>query len=114
QLEDISLGGMRVRVAGSRDVEVGATYRCAFAPREGKPPIVLDALVRHREATEGARASIGFQFVGLECVPDGERITERLTRAIAQFQRARSRKGRPPRRRSGNRSERDRGDGSQA
>jgi c-di-GMP-binding flagellar brake protein YcgR len=92
QLEDLSAGGMRVRMANPRDIELGRTYRCAFAPRPGKPAIVLDALARHREAREQGRASLGFQFIGLEASPDGRRALERLAKAVTQFQRAQSRR----------------------
>lgn len=91
QLEDVSAGGMQVRVTNPDRVQAGATYRCAFTPRPGKPSIVLDALVRHHEAFDGCRASVGFQFVGLETAPEGQRNLERLARTVHQFQRARSR-----------------------
>lgn len=89
QLEDVSAGGMRVKAASPLDFRPGATFRCVFAPRPGKPSIVLDALVRHRESAEQGRSSIGFQFVGLEATPDGRRVLERLVRTVTQFQRAR-------------------------
>lgn len=91
QLEDMSAGGMRVKVVDAGDIELGATYRCAFTPRPGKPGIVIDAVVRHREALNHGRSSIGFQFVGAETTPEGRRVLDRLARAVGQFQRARSR-----------------------
>jgi c-di-GMP-binding flagellar brake protein YcgR len=91
QLEDISAGGMRIKVARPNEIELGATCRCAFAPRPGKPSLVLDALVRHREAAGSGRASIGFQFVGLETTVEGRQLLDRLARTVSQFQRARSR-----------------------
>jgi hypothetical protein len=94
QLEDLSVGGMRVKVALPHDIRIGATYRCAFTPGEGKPPMVLDAMVRHRETIEKGRASIGFQFVGLEVAAEGRRLAERLARIVSGFQRAGSRKRR--------------------
>lgn len=87
QLQDISAGGMRVRVAGADDIEVGAVYRCAFTPKPGKPSILLDARVRHREAVDHGRASIGFQYIGLEITAEGRRTLERLARTVSQFQR---------------------------
>ena len=95
QLEDVSAGGMRVKVAGADDIEPGTCYRCAFAPRPGKPSLVVDALVRHREAVEGGRASVGFQFVGLETTPEGRRTLDRLARTVQQYHRARSRNHSP-------------------
>lgn len=91
QLEDVSAGGMQVRVTNPDRVQAGTMYRCAFTPRPGKPSIVLDALVRHHEAADRGRASVGFQFIGLETAPEGHRTLERLARTVHQFQRARSR-----------------------
>lgn len=102
QLEDISAGGMRVRVAGPGDIEVGAVYRCAFTPKQGKPAILVEARVRHREAIEHGRASIGFQYVGLEVTAEGRRALERLTRTVSQYQRAHS-QGRSRNRRNSHR-----------
>ncbi|MGD2109340.1 MAG: PilZ domain-containing protein [Phycisphaerae bacterium] len=91
QLEDLSVGGMRVKTANPSEIEDGQTYRCVFAPKPGKPSFILDALVRHHEDAEQGRASIGFQFVGLEATPEGRRSLERLARTVSQLQRARSR-----------------------
>jgi hypothetical protein len=91
QIEDVSAGGMRISVAACDGILVGSTYRCAFTLRPGKPPILLDALVRHREVPNHGRASIGFQFVGLEATPQGQRTLDRLAQAVGHFQRARSR-----------------------
>jgi c-di-GMP-binding flagellar brake protein YcgR len=90
QLEDISVGGMRVKVACAQDFEIGAVYRCAFSPRPAKPSVIVDALVRHHEAAHQGRASIGFQFLGLETSADGQRMMERLAQTVTHFQRARS------------------------
>jgi len=90
QLEDMSVGGMRVKVACAEDFGIGAVYRCVFSPRSGKPSIIVDALVRHHEAATHGRASIGFQFVGLETSADGQRMMDRLAQTVTHFQRARS------------------------
>lgn len=91
QLEDISAGGMRVLVSDPADFEIDATHRCIFSTRPGKPALIIDGLVRHREAVEHGRACIGFQFVGLEASADGRRTLDRLARAVSQFGRARQR-----------------------
>jgi len=91
QLEDLSVGGMRVKAANPAAIEDGLTYRCVFAPKPGKPSFVLDALVRHHEDADQGRASIGFQFIGLEATPEGRRTLERLARTVSQLQRTRSR-----------------------
>ncbi len=82
QLEDISAGGMRVKLADPEGLEIERTYRCAFTPRPGKPPLMLEAILRHRETADHGRASLGFQFVGLEMIPDGQRLLDRLTRLV--------------------------------
>jgi hypothetical protein len=91
QMEDLSVGGMRVKAANPAAIEDGQTYRCVFAPKPGKPSFVLDALIRHHEDADQGRASIGFQFIGLEATPEGRRTLERLARTVTQLQRARSR-----------------------
>lgn len=91
QLEDISCGGMRVKATEAVDVEVGCTYRCVFAAKSGKPPFVIDALLRHREAADQGRASLGFQFVGLDATEEGREVLARLARVIARLKRGRSR-----------------------
>ena len=85
ELEDLSAGGMRVKVANADDFELESICRCVFTPRPGKPSVIVDAVVRHREAAEHGRASIGFQFVGLETTPEGRRV---LAHPVTQAGRA--------------------------
>ena len=96
QLEDISAGGLRIKAADLSDLEVGGSYHCAFAPRPSAPALVLKATLCHHEATDQGRASLGFQFVGLEATPDGQRMLERLVRIVSQYQYEQSRRGTPP------------------
>lgn len=91
QLEDLSAGGLRIKVADSKDVPLDQTYRCAFTPRPDKPSLVLDAILRHREAADRGRASLGFQFVGMETTQEGLRLLDRLVRIVNHFQRSHSR-----------------------
>jgi len=88
QLEDISAGGMRIKVADSKEVQIDQTYRCVFSPRPGKPSLVLDAVLRHREAVDHGRASLGFQFVGMETTQEGLRLLDRIVRIVNHFQRS--------------------------
>ncbi len=90
QLENLSAGGMRVRVADPNQIQVGDAYRCIFAPRPGKPSLILDAFVRHREAAHQGRVSVGFQFVGMESAPQSRRTVDRLVRMVNEFKRASS------------------------
>jgi c-di-GMP-binding flagellar brake protein YcgR len=94
QLEDISAGGLRIKVADPGDIEVGMAFRCVFEPHPGKSPLILDTLVRHREAADCGRASIGLQAVGLEATAEGRRTLERLARTVSRFQRLQSRRRR--------------------
>jgi len=87
QLEDISAGGMRIKTADLKDVELDQTYRCVFSPSPGAPAMIVDARLRHREATDHGRASLGFQFIGLELSQEGQRALARLARIVSQYQR---------------------------
>lgn len=92
QLEDISAGGMRLKVADTVPVELERTYKVVFTPRAGKPALVLDSLLRHRESAEKGRNSLGFQFIGLETSTEGLRTLDRLARLVSYFQRSNSRR----------------------
>lgn len=91
QLEDISCGGVRIKVPDPMEVHTGCSYKCVFTPRQGKPALVLDTILRHRECTERGRASLGFQFVGLETSVERLRTLDRLARLVRHFQRAKAR-----------------------
>ncbi len=87
QLEDISAGGLRVKVARAKDLQDGAVFRCSFAAKPGKPPFLVDAVLRHRTSADQSRASLGFQFIGLEATAEGRRTLDRLARLVSHFQR---------------------------
>lgn len=87
QLEDLSAGGMRIRVANPSDMEIGETYRCVFTPHHGAPPILCDAVLRHREACDNGRAALGLHFIGLDTTAQGIRLLGRLARIVSQFRR---------------------------
>ena len=95
QLEDISAGGMRLKVADTVGVELERTYKAVFTPRVGKPVLILESILRHREAAEAGRASLGFQFVGLETSTEGLRTLDRLARLVSTFQRSHMRRDNP-------------------
>ena len=92
QLQDLSAGGLRIKVSRPQDIEDGAVYRCTFTAKHGKPPFLVDAILRHREAIEDGRASLGFQHIGLEATADGHRTLDRLARLVSHFQRAAQRR----------------------
>lgn len=97
QLEDFSAGGMRIRTADLADIVIGAMYRCAFAPGKRGATLVVDARLRHREASDRGRASLGFQYIGLETTTEGRRTLTRIARMVQQFQRGGGGKGSPRR-----------------
>jgi c-di-GMP-binding flagellar brake protein YcgR len=95
QLENISAGGMRLKTGDLTDIEIGSTYRCVFAPQPGAPTVIVDAVLRHREATDGGRASLGFHVLGLETSREGRAVLDQIARVVRHFQRAKQRRRNP-------------------
>jgi c-di-GMP-binding flagellar brake protein YcgR len=93
QLEDLSAGGMRIKVSEATDITLDAQYKCVFAPRAGGASLVVDATLRHREASDGGRASLGLNFLGLEATVEGRRMLDQLAKTVQHFQRSHSRRG---------------------
>ncbi len=96
QLEDLSAGGMRVKTGDLSNIQLGGTYRCVFTAQPGSPTLILDTVLRHREATDSGRASLGFHFLGLEMTPEGRKLLDRIVHIVKQFQRTRNRRRRKP------------------
>ncbi|MFQ5463916.1 MAG: flagellar brake protein [Phycisphaerae bacterium] len=94
QLENISAGGMRVKTRDHAEIELDQTYRCSFCPFETGTSLVIDAHLRHRESAEGERASLGFQFVGLEATEPGRKTLAQLAAVVADYQRTHRKKHR--------------------
>ncbi len=94
QLENVSAGGMRVKTRDIDSIELDRTYRCSFSPFETGPTIVIDAHLRHRESVEAERASLGFQFVGLEATESGRKTLAQLVAVIVDYQRTHRKKHR--------------------
>lgn len=88
ELEDLSAGGIRVNASDAEGLTLGHTFECIFAPRAGAAPVCCEVILRHREAAERGRASLGFQFVGLETTPEGRETLTRLGRIAAEYQRS--------------------------
>ena len=86
---------MRIKVADAVSVELERTYKAVFTPRHGKPALILDTILRHREVVENGRASLGLQFVGLETCTEGLRTLDRLARLVSHFQRSHFRRSDP-------------------
>ena len=88
ELEDLSAGGIRVNVAESVDLNLGETIECLFAPRPGAQPLISEITLRHRAETDAGRASLGFQFIGLETTAEGRAVLAQLAKIVKQYQRA--------------------------
>ncbi|UCE58646.1 MAG: PilZ domain-containing protein [Phycisphaerales bacterium] len=88
QLEDLSAGGLRLRVSDLADIQIGALYKCVFAPRTGASSLIIEATLRHNEAAECGRASLGFQLIGLETTTEGRKTLDQVARVVSQYQRA--------------------------
>jgi c-di-GMP-binding flagellar brake protein YcgR len=88
ELEDLSAGGIRVNAANADGLTIGHTFECIFAPRPGSAPICCEVVLKHRESAERDRASLGFQFIGLETSNEGRETLTRLARIASEFQRA--------------------------
>jgi c-di-GMP-binding flagellar brake protein YcgR len=93
QLEDLSAGGMRISASGLSQVEIGATYKCVFAPRSGAAPLVIDATLRRHETIDEGRASLGFHFIGFETTQEGIHSLDRIAQIVNGYQRFASRGG---------------------
>lgn len=94
ELEDISAGGMRVDVADAEGLHEGDTIECLLTPRPGQPPISCEVTLRHREVSDEHRASLGFQFIGLEASPEGRETLTQLGRIVSELHRIQDRKRR--------------------
>ena len=88
ELEDLSAGGMRVLVADTEGIDERSTYRCVVQVRAHAAPLVLEAVLRHREAAVGGRTSLGLGFMGLEANDEGRETLGEIARIVSQFQRS--------------------------
>jgi hypothetical protein len=98
QVEDISVGGIRVLSAHDPSLPVDAPVICSFRTGPDAQPTDLNAVFRHHEARQD-HFSLGFQFVGLEARRDGHELLARLAAIVTRFQRAAARRRSRARRR---------------
>ncbi|NOX59629.1 MAG: PilZ domain-containing protein [Planctomycetes bacterium] len=87
---DLSAGGMRFL---STDVapdtfEEGEPIGCSFRPMSRGETLVVDGIFRHLQLTADGLASIGIQFVGLECSEQGRQTLAALAGVVSEYQRA--------------------------
>lgn len=96
-LDDISAGGVRVRVKTVEPLQPGAIYQCRFLPSPVCAGLTLDAVLRHAEAPANGKSSLGFQFIGLEASATGYEQLLNLARFVKSLQRSASgRQTHPP------------------
>ncbi len=89
QLENISAGGMRIQTRSFHQPAIESTHRCILTPRPGAPTLIVDAVLRHYDLVANERASLGFQFVGLESTSQGQQILQSIVQIVNRFRRAR-------------------------
>lgn len=94
QLENISAGGMRIQTRTFHESVRGATYRCILTPQPGAATLIIDAVLRNHDAVANERASLGFQFVGLEATLEGQELLGSIVQIVNRFKRARARSDR--------------------
>jgi len=93
QLEDLSAGGLRLLVGDCTGLELEKEYQCIFAARTGDCAVLAPGVLRHIEALPSGRASLGFQFLGLEATEEGTTLLGRIARVVSQFKSTRARRG---------------------
>ncbi len=87
-LNDLSVGGIRIKTRTNPSFRIGQTIVCHFVHRRGAPPMSLEAMFRHRQREPNESESLGLQFVGLEATPGGRKRLVRLAQIVSEFQRS--------------------------
>lgn len=88
-LVDLSAGGMRIL---SMDVapdtlEEGDVIGLSFRPQSRGETIVIEGVFRHFQLTSDGLASIGIQFIGLECSEHGRDLLATLAGVVSEYHR---------------------------
>jgi hypothetical protein len=91
ELEDLSVGGIRLTTMHAPTLAEGAAVVCSFRVTSRGEPCLVNAMYRHGER-RADRYSLGFQFIGLETRADGSKILSLLARTVTNYQRAASRR----------------------
>ena len=96
-LVDLSAGGMRILSAdvAPDTFEDGDTIGFSFRPKSRGETIVIDGVFRHLQLTVDGLASIGIQFIGLECTPEGRDLLAVLADVVAEYNRALNNRRKP-------------------
>jgi len=85
---NISAGGLQVHVdaAAASEVEPGDTVGVRVSFGMGEHAVYADAEVRHAEPL-GAKAMVGFRFLGLDQTPEGRAAMQLIAAKVAEYQR---------------------------
>jgi len=86
-LEDLSVGGVRIRAVGVRSLCLDATYCCKIGLGPHGQDLTIEAVLRHHEAPQGGTASLGFCFIGLETTEAGRQKMITIARTVSRLQR---------------------------
>ncbi len=88
-LVDLSAGGMRILsmdVAPDTFAE-GDVIGFSFRPRSRGETIVIEGVFRHFQLTSDGLASMGIQFIGLECSEHGRELLATLAGVVSEYHR---------------------------
>ncbi len=96
-LVDLSAGGMRILTTdiAPDTFEKGDTIGFSFRPKSRGETIAIDGVFRHLQITADGLASIGIQFIGLECSAEGRHMLAVLADVVAEYHRALSNRKKP-------------------
>ncbi len=84
-LQDMSVGGCRVRADSASGLELGAVARCVLGAQCGSGPLRLDARLRHVQCVRDGTQSLGFEFSDLSASAEGRCRMAHLASLAAQF-----------------------------
>lgn len=88
-LVDLSAGGMRILTneVAPDTFEEGDSIGFSFRPKSRGETIVIDGVFRHLLLTSDGLASIGIQFIGLECSAQGRDQLATLADVVSEYHR---------------------------
>ncbi len=89
-LEDLSVGGSRVRAQQPCKIQLDATYCCRLKVGQFDEDLTVEGVLRHHEIPRGQHVSLGFRFIGLEATEAGRQNMIKIARLVSRFQRRNS------------------------
>jgi len=89
RVTDLSAGGFRMRSSCGAlgTMEIGAAVGVRIVFGAGESAVFADAQLRHVEICDGGTI-MGFQFIGLDQMPQGRDALETISAKVSEFQRA--------------------------